>query len=36
MVSLSGTEMHNKYAVVDGATYVNQDDLVKMYLGNNW
>lgn len=36
MVSLSGAEMHNKYAVVDGATYVNQDDLVKMYLGNNW
>ena len=36
MVSISGKEMYEKYAVAEGAQYVNQDDLVKMYLGNNW
>jgi acetylornithine deacetylase/succinyl-diaminopimelate desuccinylase-like protein len=36
MVSIGGKEMYEKYAVAEGATYVNQDDLVKMYLGNNW
>jgi len=28
--------MYEKYGVADGVGYVNQDDLVKMYLGNNW
>jgi len=36
MVGLSGKEMYEKYAVVEGCEYVNQDNLVKMYLGNNW
>ena len=36
MVSISGAEMYNKYAVVEGGKYVDQDNLVKMYLGNNW
>ena len=36
MVSISGENLYKKYAVVDGATYVNQDDLVKMYLEQNW
>jgi hypothetical protein len=36
MVDLSGDEMYKKYAVVEGGQYVNQDDLKKMYLGNQW
>jgi len=28
--------MFRKYAVVEGGQYVNQDDLKKMYLGNQW
>lgn len=36
MTKLAGKEMYEKYAVVEGGKYVNQDDLVKMYLGNNW
>lgn len=36
MVELSGKEMYDKYDVVDGAGYCNQQDLVKMYLDNNW
>lgn len=36
MVNLAGDEMCKKYAVVEGGTYVNQDDLKKMYLGNQW
>jgi len=34
MAELSGKGMYEKYAVVDGAKYVSQDDLVEMYLGN--
>lgn len=34
MVQLSGKEMYEKYAVVEGGQYVNQDDLKKLYLGN--
>jgi len=36
MANLSGPEMHNKYGVVEGAKYCNQDDLVAMYLANTW
>lgn len=36
MVKLAGDEMCKKYGVVEGAGYVNQDDLKKMYLGNQW
>lgn len=36
MTKLSGPEMHNKYGVVEGAKYCNQDDLVAMYLANTW
>jgi len=36
MVQLSGEEMFRKYAVVPGGKYVNQDDLKKLYLGNQW
>jgi acetylornithine deacetylase/succinyl-diaminopimelate desuccinylase-like protein len=36
MVSIAGESLCNKYGVVDGCKYVNQEDLVKLYLGNNW
>ena len=36
MSKLGGTEMYEKYAVADGVKYVNQEDLIKQYLGNNW
>lgn len=36
MVKLAGDEMCKKYGVVEGAGYVNQEDLKKMYLGNQW
>jgi len=36
MVSIAGDSLCKKYGVVDGCKYVNQDDLVKLYLGNNW
>jgi acetylornithine deacetylase/succinyl-diaminopimelate desuccinylase-like protein len=36
MSALSGPEMHNKYGVVEGAGYCNQDNLVAMYLANTW
>lgn len=34
MAAKAGPSMYQKYAVVDGAGYVNQDNLVEMYLGN--
>lgn len=36
MADLAGPEMHNKYGIVEGAKYVNQEDRAKMYLGNVW
>lgn len=36
MADLAGPEMHNKYGIVEGGKYVNQDDRAKMYLGNVW
>jgi acetylornithine deacetylase/succinyl-diaminopimelate desuccinylase-like protein len=36
MVAKSGKGMYEKYAVVDGAGYCNQQDLIKMYLNNQW
>ena len=36
MADLAGPEMHNKYGIVEGGKYCNQDDRVKMYLGNVW
>lgn len=34
MVKLAGDEIYKKYAVVDGAGYVSQDNLKEMYLMN--
>lgn len=34
MAKLSGDEMYTKYAVVEGAKYCYQEDLVKLYLNN--
>ena len=34
MVNLAGDEIYKKYAVVDGAGYVSQDNLKEMYLMN--
>ena len=36
MANLAGPEMHNKYGIVEGAQYCNQNDRVKMYLNNTW
>jgi len=36
MAKLSGTGMYTKYAVHDGVKMVEQDDLVKLYLNNQW
>lgn len=36
MVKLAGKDIYEKYALVDGGKYVNEDDLVKMYLGSQW
>ena len=36
MVKLAGNEIYSKYAVVDGAGYVSQDDLKDMYLTNQF
>jgi hypothetical protein len=36
MVDLAGKEVYEKYAVVDGAGYCSLDNLVKMYLDNQW
>jgi len=36
MADLAGTELHNKYGVVEGGQYVNQDNRAAMYLGNTW
>lgn len=36
MVQLTGASMYTKYNVQDGVQMVNQNDLVKMYLGNTW
>ena len=36
MANLAGDEIYTKYAVQDGATYCHQEDLVKMYLANQW
>lgn len=36
MVKLAGNEIYNKYAVVEGGKYVDQDDLKSMYLRNQW
>lgn len=34
MVKLAGKDIYQKYALVDGGKYVNEDDLVQMYLGS--
>lgn len=36
MANLAGDDMCTKYAVVDGGKYCHHDDLVKMYLANQW
>jgi len=36
MAKLSGSEMCDQFAMVEGAKYCYNDDLVKMYLANTW
>jgi len=36
MANLAGDEICTKYAVHEGAKYCHQEDLVKMYLANQW
>ena len=36
IVGLAGDDMCTKYAIVDGGKYCHHDDLVKMYLANQW
>lgn len=36
MVKLAGKDIYQKYALVEGGKYVSEDDLVNMYLGNQW
>ena len=36
MADLSGDEMWKKYAVLDGCTAMNSDNLKELYLNNTW
>jgi len=36
LAELAGTDMHNKYAVVEGVKYCSQDNLEKLYLKSTW
>ena len=36
MVALAGHEMCSKYKMHDGVKYINEDNLVEMYLNNTW
>jgi len=36
MAKLAGSQLYEKYAVVEGGKYVSQDDVVQMYLNNVW